>query len=174
MKNFNKKNKGFTLIEILVVIGIIAILAAIVIIAINPKKHFDDAKDAQRDANLNTILNAVGQYIVDNKGSLPVSITGSAKEMDEALCKELVPEFVGSMPTDPDSGSEGAGLNDCEDIDAADDYDPSNDNGHDDYGDVAYTIKKTTDNHIQVCTTRSDSDRDGDVDSNDEQLCLTR
>ncbi|OGI94508.1 hypothetical protein A3A03_02310 [Candidatus Nomurabacteria bacterium RIFCSPLOWO2_01_FULL_40_18] len=62
------KNKGFTLIEILIVIGIIAILATIVIIAINPAKQFAQARNAQRIANVNAILNAIGQRIADNKG----------------------------------------------------------------------------------------------------------
>ena len=67
MKRINKK-KGFTLIEILVVIGIIAILATIVIIAINPARQFAQARNTQRTSNLNSILNAIGQRIADNKG----------------------------------------------------------------------------------------------------------
>lgn len=66
-KKINNK-KGFTLIEILVVIGIIAILAAIIVVAINPARQFAQARDSQRISNLNTILNAVGQRMADNKG----------------------------------------------------------------------------------------------------------
>lgn len=69
-KGVQKKvfTKGFTLIEILVVIGLIAILAAIVLIAINPARQFAQARNSQRESNVNTILNAIGQNLADNKG----------------------------------------------------------------------------------------------------------
>lgn len=39
-------NKGFTLIEILVVIAIIAILATVVFVALDPVTRFADARNA--------------------------------------------------------------------------------------------------------------------------------
>lgn len=68
-----KTGAGFTLIEILVVIGIIAILATIVIIAINPARQFAQSRNTQRTANVQTILNAIGQRSVDNRGTFPVA-----------------------------------------------------------------------------------------------------
>jgi type IV pilus assembly protein PilA len=102
--------RGFTLIELLLVIGIIAILAAIVIVAINPTKQLGDARNAQRRADVNTILNAVYQYSIDNNGNLPATITGTGT----AICKTgassctglidltvVTGKYVVAIPSDP-------------------------------------------------------------------------
>jgi prepilin-type N-terminal cleavage/methylation domain-containing protein len=80
-----KMKKGFTLIELLLVIAILGILAAIVIVAVNPTKQLGDAKDAQRKQDVKTILDSVYQYSIDNSGSqaLPGTLTTS----DQEICK---------------------------------------------------------------------------------------
>jgi prepilin-type N-terminal cleavage/methylation domain-containing protein len=70
----SKSQKGFTLLEILLVVAAIAILAGIVILAINPNKQLGDTRNAQRKVDINTILNAVYQYSVDNNGTLPADL----------------------------------------------------------------------------------------------------
>ena len=73
-KSTNPK-KGFTLLEILLVVAIISILAGIVILAINPTKQLGDTRNAQRRSDVLTILNAVYQYALDNDGAFPVDIS---------------------------------------------------------------------------------------------------
>lgn len=73
--------KGFTLIELLIVIVILSVLAVSVFVALDPAKRIKDAKDARRSTDIDSILTAVHEYIVDNKGSLPTGLsTGMAEK----------------------------------------------------------------------------------------------
>lgn len=72
------KKKGFTLVELLVVIGIIALLISILLPALN--KARDQAKLMQCQSNLRQIVTAAMMYSTENKNViLPVVAWGAGK-----------------------------------------------------------------------------------------------
>lgn len=114
MKKLTAHNRGFTLVELLVVIGILATLLAITLIAINPARQFSQANNTQRSSNVNSILNAIHQYAADNRGALPAGITGTAQNISETganICTDLITQYMAALPQDPSVG--GANITDC-------------------------------------------------------------
>ena len=97
------------MLELLVVIGIIAILAGVVIVALNPARQFAQARNAQRWSNANAILNSIGQRMADNNGTfetncaagvIPTTSTLMASAAyDIAPC--IVPTYISILPFDP-------------------------------------------------------------------------
>jgi prepilin-type N-terminal cleavage/methylation domain-containing protein len=129
--NINKKraNKGFTLLEILLVIAAIGILAAIVLVAINPNRQLAQVRDAQRRSDINTIYKALEQYLIDT-GSYPNSVNSNFKEIcntgnktttdtldpttlcdNKADLRVLVPTYLAAIPSDPSGGVYRLGIN---------------------------------------------------------------
>lgn len=104
MKTF-KRTSGFTLIELLVVIGILAVLLAITLIAINPQRQFQQTNNTKRSSDVNAILNAITQYAVDNRGTLPTGIDTTAQTIGatsfNTMCTQLVPQYIAALPVDP-------------------------------------------------------------------------
>lgn len=107
---------SFTLIELLIVIGLIVILMGIVIVAVNPARQFALANNSRRLANINAILNAVSQNIIENQGiwtcgagNLPATSTNMADPVSAPtgydICSCLVPKYVAQMPFDPTNGN---------------------------------------------------------------------
>lgn len=99
------------MIELLVVIGIIGILAAIALVAVNPGRQFAAARDAQRRNDLYQILNAVYQYSVENDGNFPPDITTTPTYIGDGtggtinLADDLVPTYIPEIPRDPSTGT---------------------------------------------------------------------
>ncbi len=120
--NFSIKDRnftGFTLVEILIVIGIISALAVGVTIAINPDIQFAQARDSVRDSHVNILEGAFRAYKFANTGSLEGL---SIPEVPTDICNPNHPDpqdcvnleklvqdgYISKLPTDPEveSGSE--------------------------------------------------------------------
>lgn len=102
-----RKDSGFTIVELLIVIVVIGVLAAIVIVAFNGVTN--GAKDAKRASDLSNIAKALERYRIDYGGYPRCGGTGtniapyalSADEAHDCLTDDLVPTYMASIPTDP-------------------------------------------------------------------------
>lgn len=109
------QEKGFTLIEVLVVMGIIAVLSTIVLVAINPSRQFAQSRDTQRTSNVTALLNAIGQRAVDNRGIFETGcVAGQIPAVATAIKSEvggfdiypcIVPVYMALLPVDPKTGN---------------------------------------------------------------------
>lgn len=110
-----KSQQGFTLIEILVVVGILSVILAVTIIAINPSVQFAQARNTQRSSDVTAILNAIYQYQASNSGTLPTGLGAITADTPYALASSgtnfidlcnittdlLVPLYIADLPSDP-------------------------------------------------------------------------
>ena len=63
---FRLMKKGFTLVELIIVVAILAIVAATVFVALDPAKQFHAARNSTRWADVTTIMEGIKRYEFDN------------------------------------------------------------------------------------------------------------
>ena len=82
--NNQYQKKGFTLVELLIVIGILAVLATTTVLVLNPAELFRQARDTKRINDLGALKSAVSLYLstvsspdMDGPGSCATNYWGS-------------------------------------------------------------------------------------------------
>lgn len=113
-----KTDKGFTLLEILLIITLLGILFAIVLSLINPGAQLGRTRDLQRQQNLSQLEQALEKYFIDNGRQYPTSIpVGKYKEIcgdsniDCIDLSFLIPNYISSIPKDPTGVNYKIGVN---------------------------------------------------------------
>jgi prepilin-type N-terminal cleavage/methylation domain-containing protein len=85
------KNKGFTLLELLVVIGIIGVLVALATVAYSSAQV--GGRNARRKQDLVAIQSALEQYYSENSFKYPV----------DSSCQAAIANMKSSWPVDPNT-----------------------------------------------------------------------
>lgn len=119
--------KGFTMVELIIVIAIIAVLAAGIFVAIDPARRLHEARNSRRQTDVASILDALIKIQADNNGThyatvaaatagsfyvIGTSATGCnttcTAKTTQVACLDLsaVPtNYLASIPLDPSAGT---------------------------------------------------------------------
>ena len=105
---FNKEiKKGFTLLELLIVIGILAILATTVTVVLNPAELLKQARDSQRLSDLGSLNTALNLYASTYATS--TLFTGTSTALTGTCTAGTAAVFTGACFTSNSANIDGTG-----------------------------------------------------------------
>lgn len=121
--NLPKIKSGFTLIEILLVVAILSILLVVVFAALNPAQRLTDTRNARRWNDVNQVLTAIHECVVDGPTLATCGLTDDNLTYQlgtcvgtgatpctgaEANCLDVstnLANYIKSIPLDPSGGT---------------------------------------------------------------------
>lgn len=97
---------GFTLVEVLITIAILAVIATVTLIGINPLAQLSKSQDAKRKSDLNQIQKALELYYQDN-GKYPNMTTTNPRKIKVGVSiinwgSAWLP-YMAQLPKDPNA-----------------------------------------------------------------------
>lgn len=112
-----------TLTEVLIALAVMGILASVVLLAVNPKKQFEDADDAKRRQDLRVMIDALYQYQIDNDEFPKIKLHATLDSEHRDVCSitggdlfyclldvplrlplgPLIPDYLAELPHDPEN-----------------------------------------------------------------------
>ena len=92
------KNKGFTLLEMLIVLGIIAVILSVLTVSFSTTQK--KSRDAKRKGDIKSIQNSLEQYYSSCSFNYP---TGTLPTGTPLKCG--TDNFITSIPVDPKTGA---------------------------------------------------------------------
>ena len=120
--------KGFTLIELIIVIAVISILAAAIVVAVDPARRLHETRNARRWIDVSTIQDAIKKHQSDNEGDFlpeiealsggPLYIIGTSTGSCAVTCGDTTADsscvdlsdiganYLAISPLDPQDGTE--------------------------------------------------------------------
>lgn len=98
-------------IELLIVLGLLGIISAVVIVAINPRKHLCESVNAKRAVFAREMTNAVNQYLIRTynqvqdipvgvENATPICRYGVTGDLTCMSLDALVPDYTIALPQD--------------------------------------------------------------------------
>ncbi len=83
-KLLRNQKKGFTLIELIIVVSVLALLSAFVFVAVDPGRRFEEARNSARWLDVQSLADALKLYQLDHDGDFPAGIDGSLRMIGTA------------------------------------------------------------------------------------------